>query len=130
MRNSLQRDVILDIIVNQKEHYTSKEIYELAQTKIPNISLGTIYRNLNQLVAEGYITRLKTKDGLDRYDNNIHKHHHFICDKCLKIMDIDDEIPLAKNNFPDGDVAYYTIQFHGLCKQCKEGSKNNGTKRK
>ena len=78
MRKSLQRDVILDIIVNQKEHYTSKEIYELAQTKIPNISLGTIYRNLNQLVAEGYITRLKTKDGLDRYDNNIHKHHHYV----------------------------------------------------
>ncbi len=131
MRKSNQRDLILDIINGSHNHYTSKEVYEEARKVLPNISLGTVYRNLNLLVEKGYIMRIKTKEGMDRFDNIMNQHDHFICDKCNKIIDVYEKISIDKDILPSCNVTYYTVQFHGICKDCfiKEEEKN-GTKRK
>ena len=88
MRNTTQRNLILDIINNSCEHFTAEEVYEIARKSILNISLGTVYRNLNILVELQKIRKIKTFDGKDHYDKLHIKHNHFICLKCNKIFDI------------------------------------------
>ena len=88
MRNTTQRNLILDIINNSCEHLTAEEVYEIARKSISNISLGTVYRNLNILVELQKIRKIKTFDGKDHYDKLHIKHNHFICLKCNKIFDI------------------------------------------
>ena len=129
MRKSNQKDLILDIINHSTSHYTAYEIYERCQIVLPNISLGTVYRNLNKMVLNNEIERIKTEEGYDRYDNKIKTHHHFICDKCQKIEDVFETIVLNLNDY-DNEVTSYSIMFHGICKDCKRKEENYGTKRK
>ncbi len=94
-RYSRQREEILKIVLSTDLHPTADWIYEHVREIIPNISLGTVYRNLNLLVDEHKINRLVMDDGVVRYDGNLREHHHFICTKTGKIIDI--EQPLSEN---------------------------------
>ena len=78
MRNTKQRDLILNIINNSYNHLTAEEVYEIARKEISNISLGTVYRNLIVLTNLRKIRKIKTFDAKDHYDR-MHKHNHFIC---------------------------------------------------
>ena len=84
MRNTTQRNLILDIINNSCNHLTAEKVHEIARKSISNISLGTVYRNLNILVELQKIRKIKTFDGKDHYDKLHIKHNHFICLKCNK----------------------------------------------
>ena len=101
MRNTRQRNIILEIVNNSYEHLTVYQIYELARCEIPNISLGTVYRNLSNLTDDGKIRKLEVY-GMDRYDRNI-LHAHFICSRCENIIDIYDSI-LYDKKYIDGNL--------------------------
>ena len=119
MRNTKQRKLILDIVNNSFLHPTAYDIYELCKKEISDISLGTVYRNLNILSRNLEIKRLKMPDNVDRYDKNL-EHSHFVCVKCLKIVDIHNKY-LEEINFIDGnEILDYEIKFKGICKKCKE----------
>ncbi len=118
MRASKQRDLILDIVNNSKNHLNTDEIYHIAKNSIPNISLGTVYRNINSLVENNKIVRIKTNEGLDRFDNIHVKHHHFICKKCHKIIDVFDKINIDLNLLNGHKVIDYEIKFNGICRDC------------
>src|SRR5574344_1494105 len=90
MRNTRQKRLIFNIVNNSKTHPTVKDVYCLAMNVIPKISLGTVYRNLNLLVNENKIIRIKTSDGIDRYDRINNDHIHLSCVKCGQIVDIFD----------------------------------------
>ncbi len=128
MRLSKQRNLILDIINNSCDHLNTDEIYGIAKENIPSISLGTVYRNINQLVLDNKIIRIKTNEGLDRYDNLNVKHHHFICSNCNKIIDVFDRINFDINNVDGNQIDDFEVKFVGICNDCKQGGKN-GTKR-
>ena len=119
MRNTKQKTLILEIINNSYDHMTAEQIYFEAKKIISNISLGTVYRNLNYLVNNDKIIRIKMNDNIDRFDKNI-KHSHIICNKCGKIDDIFvdyfDELP----ELLDYDVIDYDLCFNGICNDCKE----------
>jgi Fe2+ or Zn2+ uptake regulation protein len=120
MRNTKQKNVILDIINNSYDHLTAYQIYDIARNKIPNISLGTVYRNLSNLVIENKIRKLEI-NGIDRFDRNI-KHSHFICNKCEDIIDVDDSI-LLNNEYIDGNLVIdYDVKIKGICKKCIGGN--------
>lgn len=119
MRNTKQKDLIYSIINNNSGHFDAYHIYELCRREIPNISLGTVYRNLSNLVHEGKIIRIKV-NGFDRYDKNI-KHAHFICNNCGDIIDIFDELVDCKNYINGNLVIDYEVKFKGICKKCIEG---------
>ncbi len=123
MRASIQRDVILEIINESVDHLNADEIYKYAKEKIDNISLGTIYRNINQLVQSNKILRIKTNEGLDRFDNLNVKHHHFICDKCHKIVDVFDKVNLNVDIIDGNVVNDYEIKLKGICSDCNKGGK-------
>lgn len=122
MRNTKQKNLIYQIVDNSISHLDAYSIYKLCKKEMPNISLGTVYRNLSNLVSENKIKKIKI-DSIDRYDKNIF-HYHFICRKCKSIIDI------SGDNFKDiktidGNlVDDYEIKFKGICKKCLEGKDN------
>ncbi|MBQ3492667.1 MAG: transcriptional repressor [Clostridia bacterium] len=88
MRYSRQRELITDIIKGRCDHPTADMIYYSAREVEPNISLGTVYRNLKLLADEGVIITLETQDKKLHYDGDTSRHSHFICNKCGKIIDL------------------------------------------
>lgn len=117
MRNSKQRDLILKIVAESTSHLTAEEIYKECRKQIPNISLGTIYRNLNVLVNLNCIDKLRTEDGKDHFDKKI-EHHHFICEKCKKIIDIYDLSFPKYETILGHKVTNQTVILKGICKDC------------
>lgn len=116
MRNTKQRDCILDIINNSYDHLNAYQVYDKAREIIPNISLGTVYRNLSWLCDNNKI-RFFLVDGTFRYDRN-DIHDHFICTKCGDVIDI----PRNKNikKYLDGNlVVDYEIKYKGICTKCQ-----------
>ncbi len=120
MRSSKQRDLVLSIINSQEEHLTTEEIYGIARRIMPKISLGTVYRDLNQLADASLINRIFTKDGIFKYDSNLIKHHYFICGKCGRIEDIYQDFELPADVLPDNKVEDYEIYFKGICSDCNK----------
>ena len=119
MRSTKQRNVILDIINNSYNHLDAYGVYEEARKQIPNISLGTVYRNLSALEKANLINIVY--DGTDkiRYDKKVF-HQHFICTKCHRIIDIYDldfkHIDTYKNNV----VMNCKIVLEGICEKCQK----------
>ncbi len=121
---SRQRESIKEYLRNTKEHPTADTIYMKIREKYPNISLGTVYRNLNLLVEHGEIIKLSTGNGSDRFDGNAAPHYHFICTECSAVEDL--EIPeevfdqlneLAGKGF-SGKIEGSSTFFYGKCKNC------------
>ncbi len=127
MKKTKQRNLILSIVTESHNHPTAQEIYLDCRKTIPNISLGTVYRNLHQLEQEGIIRKVKLNSESDNYDNII-PHGHFICTNCNGIKDIFD---IEKMKSIDGNVVTdYEITFKGICKECLEKGDLYGIKRK
>lgn len=120
MGNTIQRQKILETINNSKKHYTVEEIHEKVSSEIPNISLGTVYRNLNILVEQKMIKPIHVLNQPIRYDNNTDNHDHLICKKCFKVEDI----PPIKldystiENIPN-EIDSHTVFLYHICNDCK-----------
>ena len=122
MRNSKQRDLILNIINDSYSHPSAYDIYDIARKEIDNISLGTVYRNINLLEDQGKVRRIKMNDNIDRFDKTFDNHSHFICIKCYNIIDIDKEFFKEYYYLNGNKVVDVEISFKGICKDClKEG---------
>jgi len=121
MRNSLQRDSIKNVVCSTKCHPTADWVYKEVRKLIPNISLGTVYRNLSQLSDNGLIKTIQ--DGsVTRYDGNVTAHHHLKCYRCedMKDININDlelkKIIRSKFDFVPSDIEITVI---GTCKKHK-----------
>ncbi len=119
---SRQREAIKEYLMNTNEHPTADTVYMSIRGVYPNISLGTVYRNLNLLAEQGEILKINCQDGCDRFDGNAKLHYHFLCKKCGKVMDIEmdpiDHInTIAGANFT-GKVSGHVTFFYGYCPDC------------
>ena len=120
MSKTKQKQLILDVISKKYTHPGAYDIYEECRKILPNISLGTVYRNLNTLVMENKIKNIGTFNNILRFDR-IEKgkeHAHFICIKCNEITDIFEEVCIPKN-INDNLVMDYELTIKGICKQCQ-----------
>ena len=118
MRNTRQKELILDIINKSYSHPNAYNIYLECRKEIPNISLGTVYRNLNTLVEVNKIQKIKSTDNIDRYDK-ILNHSHFICIKCNKIIDINEKVDYNEY-IGNNKVLNCKLILEGLCMECIE----------
>ena len=122
LKYSVQRESIKIFLASRTDHPTADVVYDELRKDFPNLSLGTVYRNLSLLESLGDITKIAISDGADRYDANTCAHDHFICRKCGVVQDIAVEsinhIKDAVNEDFDGIIDGYHIQFHGLCAKC------------
>lgn len=120
---SRQREAIKDYLLHTKEHPTADTIYMNIREQYPNISLGTVYRNLNFLLEQGEIIKIECGDGCDHFDGNILPHNHFICKECHKLLDLNmkpiDQINAIANVDFDGDIEGNITYFYGICGNCK-----------
>ena len=89
LKYSRQRESIKEFLMTQTSHPTADIIYENMKQIYPNISLGTVYRNLSLLTDLGEIRKISSVSGADHYDGRIDPHCHFICTDCGRILDLD-----------------------------------------
>ena len=120
---SRQRECILKNLQSRRDHPTADMVYESVQVEEPNISLGTVYRNLSFLTENGQILKISTGIGPDHFDGFTEAHNHFVCRKCGRVLDLDyvaDEkiIAYASQNF-NGEIKGYDLQFYGTCEDCR-----------
>lgn len=121
MNYSKQRDIILSTLKENVVHPNAEYLYNKVHEVDPNISKGTLYRNLNQLAKEGIIKKIDGLETSSHFDHNTHEHYHFICEKCKRIYDIECNAvgTLTNENFPSGfKVTWQDIIFRGLCPDC------------
>ena len=120
-----QRAIILEHIKENYTHPSVEEIYGFIKKKLPRISKKTVYSNLQFLCNEGLIQEVRAK-GVQRYEPKSNPHHHLICRKCGKIIDLYSEellshaIHVGKSS-KDFYVESTNINFYGICKKCKGG---------
>ena len=134
---SKQREVILDILKNNNTHPTALELYEIVHLKYPKISKSTLYRNLNILVNQGLVKRIKVLHGADRFDYVNSEHSHAVCEVCGRVFDLDTSF--FQDNFQqvcENKVVVMkkmnSITIYGICNECGiiEGEEDYGIKRK
>ncbi len=112
-----------------KSHPTAEWVYESVRRAMPRVSLGTVYRNLQVLVEEGRL-RSFSRDGRIRYDADLELHDHFVCEGCGALIDIPrsaEALPAERRLRALGyRVSGRTLEFHGLCRTCRRGTKTGG----
>lgn len=126
---SHQRERILAWLRATDTHPTAGEIHTALQRMLPDLSLGTVYRNLEVLVDERTVDEVACAGGVARYDANVEPHHHFHCDHCGRIVDIDLSVPRGLSKRLAGShrlrARRVSISFFGVCTRCEaqcEGS--------
>ena len=129
LKNSRQRECIKTFLMGRKDHPTADTVYMHVRQEYPNISLGTVYRNLTLLSDIGEISRLNVGDGVDRFDADTSPHQHIVCSCCGCVQDgyLPDAEKILNNagNFYEGIITTQTINFRGTCSDCLKISNNN-----
>ncbi len=123
LRNTSQRRVILEELVKLKTHPTANELYEIVRKRIPKISLGTVYRNLELLAESGLIQKLDTAGTQKRFDGMVGDHYHVRCVKCGRVDDLDFPFlnSLNKSASLAGNykIISHRLEFEGICPECR-----------
>ena len=122
LKKSRQRDAILANVEGRNDHPTADMIYMDIRKEIPNISLGTVYRNLSLLADLGEILRVSINGKAERFDGITNFHYHFVCRECNQILDLPmdyvSEInKLAQKAFP-GQITGHDAFFYCYCPEC------------
>lgn len=128
-RQTLQnRLVLLAVMQLEGKHPTADDVYKKIHCEYPNISKTTVYRNLHQLTDEQVIRQVAFPDSVDRYDQNVSNHYHFICKVCGNVEDISMEYLPELNNMAQNQLTSFiedhSIFFRGVCADCKENIEN------
>ena len=115
-----QQTLICDILANVHDHLTAEEVFFRAREKMPNIAMGTVYRNLNQLAADRQIRRLTVPGQPDRYDKNPMPHGHLVCQTCGKLQDLflPDLVPYLEQAAGE-NITHYELTMGHICPNCK-----------
>jgi len=122
-RMTRQRRIILETVKDLKTHPTADEVFGLVRKKLPRISLGTVYRNLELLTEQGIIRKLDTAGQQKRFDGDISPHYHVKCVKCGKIDDLYFELPKPSSEWAaetSFQILEYNVELLGICPQCQK----------
>lgn len=124
-RRSVKRDAMLDLLRNTGCHPSADWVFQQLRPIYPDLSLGTVYRNLNQLCEHGLIKRVGTVNGQERYDGDVSPHAHFVCTCCGSILDLPPSPPTqgyveeCSKQF-GFEAESYEVHVKGLCQACKK----------
>lgn len=122
MKFSRQREMIFEQVKKFPVHPTAYEVYNALKKDNPNLSLGTVYRNLNLLSDMGMLMKIRIADGKDRFDGRTDTHYHMVCSHCGKVFDVELDIAekirekvLADEGHTITDI---TLNLTGICRGC------------
>ena len=122
-RNTPQRRVVLDELCQLKSHPTAAELYAVVRRRLPRISLGTVYRNLEVLHEDGMIRKMEFAGAECRFDGNLEPHDHVRCTECGRIADIfpqgPNQILAPPEEMAGFRVEGYRLEYFGFCPSCR-----------
>ncbi len=120
---SRKREAIRSVLAGTKSHPTAEWIFATLKPQIPDLSIATVYRNLSEMKENGEIQSVAFWGGKERFDGNVEKHSHFVCENCGRIDDFDfimqdTQLDNEAQRHYSGVVNYHTLVFHGTCFDC------------
>jgi Fur family peroxide stress response transcriptional regulator len=120
-----QRRGTLEVLLSRADHPTADQIYEDVRRRLPSVSRMTIYRVLELLVGLGIVRKVSHPGSAVRYDPNLHPHHHLLCLRCDKLIDIEegalDTLPAPPEARRLGfEIDDHLVQFRGICAECQQ----------
>ena len=128
-RMTRQKMVILEELSKVTSHPTAYEVYEMVRERIPRISLGTVYRNLEQLGTNGKIRRLDLGQGQRRFDAVAQEHMHIQFISCGRVDDVPLNSPISTTTIKETvsitsgyEVLGLDMEFQGLCPECRKAT--------
>jgi Fur family peroxide stress response transcriptional regulator len=124
-KHSNKRDAILQVIRSTASHPGAQWIYDKLKPLIPNLSLGTVYRNINLFRHEGLVVSVGVVGGEERFDGVVKPHPHLVCSRCGRVMDLPCPDPAMEERRETGGftVDYRKTVFYGLCADCVSSGK-------
>ena len=129
MKNTKQKAMIYNAVMQHRCHPTADYIYHLLKPENPNLSLATVYRNLNTFAGDGRIVKISMPNGSDRFDGTLRPHFHMVCEQCGEVTDIDLSLleHMAEEVYTQSgfSVSYYNLVIYGVCERCTIGSAEN-----
>src|SRR5262249_35254665 len=120
LRCTTQRHAVMAFLMDQKRHPTAAEIFKAVNRVDPRSSRATTYNNLRDLVKAGLVREVAVEGRAGRFDATGMKHHHFICDRCGSVEDMDwyDVPKPASRSLGKRVVRVCQVIFLGLCTKC------------
>ncbi|MCL2023726.1 MAG: transcriptional repressor [Oscillospiraceae bacterium] len=120
-RNTLQRQLILGAVRELDVHATAEQVFEYIVQRHPTIGKATVYRNMRKLAQSGELLDIGKLHGAVHYDHNCREHHHFICNDCKRVFDVEGDFPLLTDlvrKTEQFQITGYNLTFYGLCREC------------
>lgn len=128
MKFSRQREMILNQVRDFPIHPTADQVYTALKAENPNLSLGTVYRNLNQLSEMGMLLKIRIADGSDRFDGRTDDHFHMVCDDCKQVYDVEltelDGLNSVISEKYGHEITVVTLNLNGICCECHKKTQN------
>lgn len=123
--------MILSVVRSTMEHPTAAWVHAQARRKLPRIGLGTIYRNLERLAAEGLIREIRGLPGPARFDGNVERHYHIRCLGCGRVNDlpigVTKRLEVEAARATDFVILGHAVEVQGLCRGCRDEAAHERT---
>ena len=124
-KNFRKRNAILSYLQGTTAHPSAETIYSDLKAQIPDLSIGTVYRNLTHFRKQGLVSSIATVNGIERFDANTEPHVHFICEDCNAVIDLHQlSTPQALCSEAEGSIGCSVsgcqLSFSGKCRDCLE----------
>lgn len=127
MRNTVQRDLVYKVVCDSSDHPAAETVYMRARAVMPNISLGTVYRNLKLLVSLGKVREIPLASGGSRFDKTVIAHAHFRCRVCGEVTDAEvnsiDALAEELRSCSGFEAESTEVMFTGICAKCRAKEK-------
>jgi Fur family peroxide stress response transcriptional regulator len=121
-----QRLAILDYLEGNTLHPSAEDVYRAVTKKYFSLSFATVYNTLNTLAQAGAVQELTIDAERKRYDPNTEPHHHLICVKCRKIIDVFENVPVGVPKRIEKEFSVFGnhVEFYGQCSACRKKCKS------
>ncbi len=124
MRYSHQRERIYRSVAESDQHPTANMVYDALKAEMPKLSLGTVYRNLNQLADAGRLKKIPLADGSCRFDKTTSAHSHIVCEECGCVADVAlpsfQSLTESVKQQTEYSLRSYDVVLRGVCKECRK----------
>ena len=126
-RRTRQLAAVAAIVNAAHDHPSAEEVHRRVRRKLPRVSLGTVYRNLQKLAVQQQIRVVQLADRASRYDGMLDEHDHFLCECCGAVSDLARTRSVARTTWPDLGRAGYAVRshaltFYGVCPKCRDAA--------
>ena len=124
IRITPQRYAILEYLIESHSHPTADEIYKALETRIPSMSVATVYNNLRLFTKIGFVQEMAYGDSSSRFDFSNQKHYHAICEECGKIVDTYypglDDVEIAAEQLTGFRINKHRMELYGISPECQK----------